>query len=175
MEPQVIPEHPVPETLQTTMPLPGPLAANCTCAPVRTRGELGLTISCEVAATIVAVALEDLAGSATETAEIVTLGEAGTLVGAVYKPLTETVPQADPEHPVPATAHLTDAFVVPATLAENCCCAPALICTVDGETKIDIDVANAMSTVAETDFAGVATVVAVTIVCAGLGMMAGAV
>ena len=171
----MIPEQPAPETLQTTMPLPGPLATNCNCVPALTRGELGLTVSCEIAATIVAVALDDLTGSATETAEIVTLGEAGTIVGAVYKPLAETVPQADPEHPVPATAHLTDAFVVPVTFAENCCCAPALICTVEGKTEIEMDVANVMSTIAETDLAGVATVVAVMIVCAGLGTMTGAV
>jgi hypothetical protein len=38
-----------------------------------------------------------------------------------------------------------------------------------------MDAANAMLTVAETDLAGVATVVAVTIACAGLGIVAGAV
>ena len=126
MEPHVIPEHPLPETFQTTMPLPGPLAENCSCAPGLTVGELGLTMSFEAAATIVAVALEDLVGAATDTALMVTLSEARMLGGAVYRPEAEIDPQADPEQPAPATAHLTDVFVVPAIVAENCCCVPTL-------------------------------------------------
>lgn len=126
IEPQVIPEHPLPETFQTTMPLPGPLAKNCSWTPGFTVGELGVTMNFETAATIVAVALEDLVGAATDTAVMVTLGDAGTLGGAVYRPEAEIDPQADPEQPAPATAHLTDVFVAPTTVAENCCCVPTL-------------------------------------------------
>jgi hypothetical protein len=124
MEPQLIPEHPLPETLQITTPLSGPLALNCNCAPGFTWAELGVTAICEeeVAATMVAVALDDLLGAATDTAVIVTLGEAGMLAGAVYRPEVEIDPQPDPEQPVPAIDHFTDVFVAPVTLAENCCC-----------------------------------------------------
>jgi hypothetical protein len=75
---------------------------------------------------MVAVALEDFAGSPTETAVIVTLADDGTAVGAVNRPEVEIDPQDDPEQPVPATLHLTAEFVVPLTMAENCCCPPAL-------------------------------------------------
>ncbi len=83
-------------------------------------------ISEEEAATIVAVALADLVGAATEIAVIVTLGIAGTLAGAVYTPEVEIDPHAEPVQPVPATDHFTDVFVVPVTFAENVCCPPAL-------------------------------------------------
>lgn len=116
---------------------------------------------------MVAVALEDLPGAATDTAVIVTLGEVGTLPGAVYRPEAEIDPQDAPEQPAPATVHLTAAFVVPVTVAENCCVPPVLTCTAEGETEIDTDAADSMSRVAEADFAGEATEVAVTIACAG--------
>ena len=71
---------------------------------------------------IVTVALENLLGAATDVAVMVTLGVLGTLAGAVYKPDAEIDPHAAPAQPVPATVHFTDLFVVPVTLAENCCC-----------------------------------------------------
>src|ERR1700735_3067514 len=88
MEPQLIPEHPLPDTLQITTPLAGPLAVNCNCAPGFTCAELGVTPICEeeAAATMVAIALDDLLGAATDTAVIVILGEAGMLDGDVYRP-----------------------------------------------------------------------------------------
>jgi hypothetical protein len=166
----------MPETLQITTPLPGPVAANCNCAPSFTCAELGVTlIGEEEAATIVAVALENLLGAATETAVIVTLGEAGTFVGAEYRPEAEIDPHPEPEQPFPATDHFTDAFVTPETFAENCCWPPTLTCAVNGDTETDTDVAASISIVADADFVGAATEVAVTITCAGLGIMAGAV
>jgi hypothetical protein len=71
---------------------------------------------------MVTVAVADLVGAATDAAVIVTLGEAGTLAGAIYKPEAEIDPHARPAHPVPATVHFTDVLVVPVTVAENCCC-----------------------------------------------------
>jgi hypothetical protein len=71
---------------------------------------------------IVTTAEADLVGAATEVAVIVTLGEAGTVAGAMYKPDAEIDPHAKPAQPVPATVHFTDVFEIPATVAENCCC-----------------------------------------------------
>ena len=59
-------------------------------------------------------------------AVMVTAGGVGAVAGAVYKPEAEIDPHAEPAQPDPATAHFTDEFVVPATVAENCFCAPAL-------------------------------------------------
>lgn len=48
----------------------------------------------------------------------------GAAVGAVYRPLALTEPQAAPAHPWPATAlamlQLTAVFVLPVTVAKNC-------------------------------------------------------
>jgi hypothetical protein len=83
MEPQVFPEQPVPVALHTTTPEPVPLAENCTLAPGFGVAELGETISPEVAATIVAVALEVTPGAATDFAQIVTCAGLGIADGAV--------------------------------------------------------------------------------------------
>ena len=82
MKPQLIPEQPLPDTPQTTMPLPGPLAKNCTCAFRFTCGELGVRVSFEALA-MVTVALEDALGEATDVAVIVTVAGLGTVPGAV--------------------------------------------------------------------------------------------
>ena len=123
-----MPEHPLPERLQITTPLPGPLAENCSVAPGFNCGALGATVSPEdvEAATMVADALADFVGDATDVAVMVTLGIAGTLVGAEYTPEVEIDPHAEPVQPVPAIDHFTDVFVVPVTFAEKPCCPPAL-------------------------------------------------
>jgi hypothetical protein len=120
MEPHVIPEQPLPEALQITTPLPGPLAVNCTWAPGFTWGELGETVSVGAEATIVAVALADRLGAPTDVAVMVTVGGAGTVVGAEYRPEVEMDPHFAPVQPVPETVHFTDVFVLPVTVAENC-------------------------------------------------------
>jgi len=121
MEPHEIPEQPLPEALQITTPLPGPLAVNCTWPPGFTWGELGETVICEVATAIVTVAVPDRLGAATGMAVIVTVGGAGTDPGALYNPEVEMDPHAAPVQPVPETVHFTDVFVLPVTAAENCC------------------------------------------------------
>ena len=77
--------------------------------------------------------------------------------------------------PAPESVQVTAVFEVPATLAENCCC--PLVATVAevGETETTMDVADSITTVAEADFVGAATEVAVTVAFAGLGTTAGAV
>jgi hypothetical protein len=45
--------------------------------------------------------------------------------GAVYRPVSEMVPQAaDSEHRKPKTLHFTDVFVIPFPEAENCSVEP---------------------------------------------------
>ena len=126
MAPHEIPEQPLPEALQITTPLPGPLAANCTWPPGFTWGELGEITICEAAATIVAVAVPERVGAATGMAVIVTVAGAGIDAGAAYSPEAEMDPQARPAQPVPETLHFTDLFVLPVTNAENCCSPPVL-------------------------------------------------
>jgi hypothetical protein len=87
----------------------------------------------------------------------------------------EIDPQFAPEQPAPVTVHWTDVFVLPVTVAENCCFCPKLSLAVVGEIETETDVSGSMTTVAETDFAGAAAEVAVTVTFAGLGRTAGAV
>jgi hypothetical protein len=61
-----------------------------------------------VMAGIMATGIEaDFVGSARGVALIWTVAGEGAMVGAVYAPLEEIVPQAIPEHPVPETFHKT--------------------------------------------------------------------
>jgi len=124
---------------------------------------------------MVASALADRLGAATVLAVIVTLGGVGRFAGAVYKPEVEIDPHVDPAQPVPATDHITVGFVVPLTVAEYCCCRPRLTWAVDGDTETDTAAADSIVTVAEADFAGAATDVAVTVAFGDLGITAGAV
>jgi hypothetical protein len=59
------------------------------------------------------------------------------------------------------------------TVAVNCCVLPAITCAVVG--LIDIATPARMVTVAEDDFEESASEVAVTVTCAGLGTVEGAV
>src|SRR5579862_5815585 len=85
------------------------------------------------------------------------------------------VPHAAPLHPVPESVQCTDVLVVPLTLAVNCCCAPVETCAVPGVTVTETADADWMTMLADADFVGSATEVAVTVARAGLGMVAGAV
>jgi hypothetical protein len=82
------------------------------------------------------------------------------------------VPQLDPLHD---TLHVTAVFVVPLTVAENCCCAPVETWVAEGETTTETDAADWITTAAEADFVESATEVAVTVARAGFGTVAGAV
>lgn len=68
---------------------------------------------------------------------VIVAGE-GAVAGAVYRPLDEIVPQADPLQPEPDTAQLTEVFEDPLTVAANCSVAPVFIETVVGLTETAI-------------------------------------
>lgn len=102
------------------MPLPVPLAENCTCAPGFTCGLLGEIVSTGVEL-IVTVADAEAVDEAADVAVTVTVAGLGAFAGAVYRPAVETVPQVAPEQPLPFTDHVTAVFVLPVTFAVNCC------------------------------------------------------
>lgn len=74
---------------------------------------------------------------------------------------------------MPAIFHVTAVFVVFVTVAMNCCCIPVFNVADFGEILIETGKATVM--VADPDFDGSATEVAVAITCAGVGRVAGAV
>src|SRR6266478_2107501 len=109
----------VPLTCQITAEQEEPftVAINC-CVPkfatVAVLGETN-TIPLETAVTVT-FAEPDFVASACEVAVTFTCAGFGTVDGAVYSPLAETVPLAAP----PVTLQVTAVFVVPVTLAVNC-------------------------------------------------------
>jgi hypothetical protein len=58
-------------------------------------------------------------------AATVTVAGFGTVAGAVYKPLEEIVPAEELPPAVPFTCQVTAVFLLFATVAMNCCSAPA--------------------------------------------------
>lgn len=161
----------MPDRFQTTTPLCGPLAENWIWPSGFTSGAAGEIVRVD-ADTMVAVAVPDTPGSAAETARIVTAGDDGTLDGAVYTPLLEMLPQLALPH---ETLHVTAVFVVPLTVAENCCCPPVETCVEEGDTTTETDADDWITTEAEADFVESATDVAVTVARPGFGTAAGAV
>jgi hypothetical protein len=85
----------------------------------------------------------------------------------------ETVPQALPEQPGPETVQFTALFVVPVTVALNCCVAPVITVAVVGEMVTAIWLV--IVTMAVPDLLGSACDVAVTTTFDGVGTLAGAV
>ena len=83
------------------------------------------------------------------------------------------VPQAAPLQPAPEMLHVTAVFVVPVTVAVNCCWAPVTTLAEPGETETATG--GTIVTAAEADWEGSATEVAVTLRAAGFGTVAGAV
>jgi hypothetical protein len=151
---------------------PVTVAVNCCCPPVTTCTADGETLTA-TGGMIVTVALADLVPSATEVAVTVTLAGLGTVPGAVYRPVEETVPHAAPVQPVPVRLQVTLVFVDPVTVAVNCCVFPAATSAVVGEiftatggTRVTVAVADAVVLAAE---------VTLTVTCAGVGIVAGAV
>src|SRR5580704_17877960 len=86
------------------------------------------------AVVIVSVADPDLVGSFCEVAVIVTCAGAGTVAGAVYKPVLEIVPFALP----PATLQFTAVLNVCNTVAVICCVVPTTRFTPLGATLTEI-------------------------------------
>jgi hypothetical protein len=146
-------------------------ALNCKLPPAETLALLGFTVTLMME--MVTVAVANLVLSATLVARTVTVFGDGATEGAAYKPVTEIVPQAAPVQPVPVTVHVTAVFVVPVTVAVNCCAPPARTETFVGLTVTETTAR--IVTVAEADFVGSATLVAVTVTVFGVGASAGAV
>lgn len=171
--PQRAPLQPVPDTLQVT-PLfgfPFTTAVNCCVCPATTWAVVG-EIATTVGGTTVTIADADFDGSAFEVAVTVTCGGLGIVVGAVYCPLEEIVPQALPVHEAPIRLHLTLVSVEPVTVAVNCWLVPMTTCAVAGE--ILTTTAATIVIVADADLVGSAIDFAVRVICAGPGTMAGA-
>jgi hypothetical protein len=101
------------------------VAVNCWVAPRITLGALGEMTA--ATAGIVTVAEADLVLSACAVARIVTDDGVLRLVGAVYKPADDIVPE-------PLTVQVTAEFVLPVTVAVNCRVAPATTVAVTGVT-----------------------------------------
>jgi hypothetical protein len=70
--------------------------------------------------TTLIVAVLDNLGSATDVAVTYTSAGFGTVAGAKYRPSAETVPQAEPLHPLPMTLQETLVLETPTTVAVNC-------------------------------------------------------
>lgn len=117
----------------------------------------------------------DCVGSATAVAVTATVAGEGTDAGAVYRPVEVIVPQVEPLQPAPESFQVTAVFVLPLTVAVNCCCAPIATCTEEGVTPTETAAEDWMTTLAEADLVGSATDVALTVASAGLGTVAGAV
>ena len=81
------------------------------------------TVTLEATAVIVTPAVPDLVGSACDTAVTDTVAGLGTEAGAVYSPLVEIVPIVLLPPIMELTSHVTAVFVVPDSVAENCCVA----------------------------------------------------
>src|SRR5271169_786278 len=96
---------------------------------------LGATVTViGIGEVIVTVAEPDMLGYATNVAVTATVGELGTLAGAVYRPLLVTIPHERPTHPLPDKLQITTVLVVPVTVAVNCICLPVCTGPLAGET-----------------------------------------
>jgi uncharacterized spore protein YtfJ len=121
MVPHAVPVQPLPLMLQVTAEFVvlATVAVNCRWLPVTTVAVVGEIVTA-TGATIVTEATADFVGSATEVALTDTCAGLGTAAGAVYCPVEDIVPQADPVQPLPLTLQLTALFVVLAIVAVNC-------------------------------------------------------
>jgi len=115
------------------------VAVNCCVKLTCTEGVFGLTATVIAGGAVtLTVAAPVFVASACEVAVTVTVPPVGTLVGAVYKPDALMVPMLAAPADVLLTCHVTAVFVVPVTVAANCCV--WLVCTlaVAGATWTEI-------------------------------------
>ena len=130
--------------------VPVTVAVNCCVPPVRSEADAGLMLTAITGGTVtVTVAAADLVLSATLVARTVNVP---AVVGAVYRPVVETVP--------PVADHVTAVLLVPVTVAVNCCVPPVKS---EADVGLMLTDTNATVTVAEADFDGSATLVTVTV------------
>ena len=110
--------------------------------------------------------------SATDVAEIVTVDMLVPLAGAVYRPELEMVPIAlGPPLLKSVKVQVTPMLLVFCSVAVNCCVPPKVTTGETGETEIATG--GMMVTVAEADFVGSATEMAVTVTGLALGSCVG--
>ena len=129
--------------------MPLTAAVNCCVPPVSNEAELGEIETATVAVTAT-VAEADLVESATLVAVTV---KVPLVVGAVYRPLVDTLP--------PVVDQVTPVVVDPLTVAVNCWLAPA---NNDAEVGVMDTATEALTvTTAEADLLVSATLVAVTV------------
>jgi hypothetical protein len=122
---------------------------------------------------MVAVTESDMAVSSTDVAVIEMAGALGTTDGAVYRPVVEMVPHADPVHADPDTLQVTLLSIAFWTVAVNCWVAPISTGWLRGETVTTT--AARIVIVALADLEVSAADVAVTVMVALLGTLMGAV
>ena len=130
----------------------------------------------------VIVAVPTVVPSAAEVAVSVTEFGLGALDGATYVTIPpdvllkgETVPHAEPVHPVPETVQFTVVLEVLLTVAANCALVPAGTVAVPGETTTVMAGAVVNVIVAESNFVASATDVAVSVTVGEVGTVAGGV
>jgi hypothetical protein len=102
---------PVADQVTAVFVVPVTVAVNCCVPPVSNEAEVGLIVT--ATAVTVTVAEADLVVSATLVAVTVYVP---AVPGAVYRPLVLTVP--------PVADQVTAVFVLPVTVAVNCCVEP---------------------------------------------------
>jgi hypothetical protein len=133
---------------------------------------------------MVTVADPDAALFACETALTVTvvvtlpplpLDVVGTPLGATYNPLVDMNPVVWPPPAMPSTCQVTAVLGAPFTDAVNCCAPKFATVAALGATLTEVAIPDVTVTVAGADFVESACEVAVTVTCAGFGIVAGAV
>ena len=174
----MVPVQPVPAMVQFTATSLAPLtvAENCCCVPMLTCALEGETETVTFAAvTTCTIAEAEAEEEATDVAVTITVLEAGTLAGAVYMPVLEIAPQAEPLHPEPESVQVTAVLDAPVTVAANCCVSPVTTTAVAGVIPTEIACGAPTVTVALADCVKSASDVAFTVTVGGEGIVAGAV
>jgi hypothetical protein len=114
-------------------------AENCCVRPATTVAVLGLTVTATAGGAVtVTVAALAFVASACEVAVTVTVSPVGTFAGAVYMPDEFIVPTLPALAEALLTCHVTAVFVVPETVAVNCCVLLVVTLAVAGATCTEI-------------------------------------
>lgn len=111
----------------------------------------------------VAAAVAVAAEEAALLAMMVTVGEDGTVAGALYMPLVEMVPTVELPPATPFTVQFTAVLLVFETVALNCCVLPVLIETLVGLTVTET--AGAAATLIDSALVVVCAVAAESFTC----------
>jgi hypothetical protein len=107
--------------------------------------------------TIVTVAVPDCVGAAALAAVTVSVFGVGGTAGAVYNPVVFTVPTVTYPPTTPSTDHVAAWFVLPVTLAVNCCVCPTTTVGAGGFTATTTTTLSVAALEVPPPGAGVAT------------------